>query len=82
MTEESLFLSIKQNVILMDSAPCDAESVLASKSVMFVHWRTMSGFLKWEDETIDGKQSSKSKIEATLDILVNWTIKDPVNGES
>jgi len=63
-------LSFTQNVISMDSAPSDINSVLSSKSVMFVPWRTMSGFLKWEDETVDGKQSSKSIIETTLDIYI------------
>ena len=64
-------LSIAQNVISMDVAPTDNDSVLASKSVMFVHWRTMSGLLKWKNETLDGRQVKKSTIEATFDILVN-----------
>merc|ERR1719480_21125 len=64
-------LSITQNVIAMDSAPSDQKSVLASKSVMFVHWRTMSGFLKWGNNTIDGKQVSQSTIQATIVMLAN-----------
>ena len=65
-------LSFTQNVISIDSAPTDSKAVLASKSVMFVHWRTMSEFMKWRniiDE--DGKQLTVSNIEATIDILVN-----------
>ena len=64
-------LSITQNVISMDSAPCDEESVLASQSVMFIHWRTMSGFLKWRDVTADGKPIRRATIERTFEILVN-----------
>ena len=57
-------LSTAQNVISMDAAPTDSDSVLASKSVMFVHWRTMSGLFKWR-----GRLVKRSKIEATIDIL-------------
>ena len=64
-------LSITQDVISMDSAPSDLEAVLASESVMFVPWKTMSRFLKWKDQTRDGKQRSRTSIEATIDILVN-----------
>ena len=49
-------LSFAQNVISMDSAPSDDKSVLASKSVMFVHWRTMSGFMKWKIVTHIGAE--------------------------
>ena len=64
-------LSIAQNVIPMDSAPTDSKAVLASTSVMFVHWRTMSGFLKWKNKTSDGIEVKKSSIETTFDILIN-----------
>ena len=63
-------LSFTQNVISIDSAPTDREAVLASKSVMFVHWRTMSGFLKGDNETIDGKQSTQYAVKTILDIFV------------
>ena len=57
LNDERKSLSMAQNVISMDSAPCDDKSVLASKSVMFVHWRTMSEFMKWRNETDkEGKQ--------------------------
>ena len=69
--DERKSLSFTQNVISIDSAPTDKEAVLASRSVMFVHWRTMSGFLKGETQTTDGKQSIKYTIETTLDMLVN-----------
>ena len=64
-------LSITQNVISMELAPTDKKSVLASKSVMFVHWRTMSGFLKWANNTLDGKQVKKSIIQTTINISAN-----------
>ena len=57
LNDERKSLSIAQNVISMDSAPYDVKSVLASRSVMFVHWRTMSEFMKWRNETDkEGKQ--------------------------
>merc|ERR1719480_772386 len=31
----------------MDSAPRDKMAVMASQSVMFVHWATVAGFMKW-----------------------------------
>ena len=52
-SDERKSLSFIQNVISIDSSPTDSKSALASSSVMFVHWRTMSGFLKGENETID-----------------------------
>ena len=64
-------LSIVQNVISMDLAPSDSKLVLASESVMFVHWRTMSRFMKWRNDTEDGKEVTKSYVEATVAILVN-----------
>ena len=62
-------LSITQNVISMDSAPSDTKAVLASESVIFVHWRTMSRFMKWRNEMVDGKETTKSRIEVTCDIV-------------
>ena len=55
-----------QNVISMDSAPRDKKEVLASKSVMFIPSRLMSGFLEWT-ETEEGNQSSD--IVTTVDII-------------
>ena len=70
-SDERKSLSFIQNVISIDSSPTDSKSALASSSVMFVHWRTMSEFLKGEKETTDEKQSNTFIIETTLDILVN-----------
>ena len=72
LNDERKSLSMAQNVISIDSAPCDVKSVLASKSVMFVHWRTMSEFMKWRNIIgEEGKQVTLSNIEATIDILLN-----------
>ena len=64
-------LSIAQNVISMDLAPSDSKAVLASKSVIYVPWRTMSGFMKWRDITKEGKLQTESNVDATIHILVN-----------
>ena len=69
--DERKSLTITQNVISIESAPSDGSAVLASKSVMFVHWRTISEFMNWRNATIEGKQIRSSKIEATSDILDN-----------
>ena len=55
--DERKSIPITQNVISIDSAPTDIKAVLASRSVIFVHWRTMSGFLKakGENQTTHGK---------------------------
>ena len=59
------FLSNVQNVISMDSAPRDMNEVLASKDVMFVPWRQMSGFLKWIETDVE----QVFKIHTTIDII-------------
>ena len=64
--DKRMCLTNIQNVISMDSAPRDKKEVLASKSVMFIPWRLMSGFLKWRTET-EGNQSAK--IVTTVDII-------------
>lgn len=63
--DERKFLTNVQSVVSMDSAPRNRDEVLASKNVMFVPWRQMSGFLKWIEK--DGKQSSI--IKTTVDII-------------
>ena len=63
--DERRFLTNIQGVVSMDSAPRNENEVLASKNVMFVSWRQMSGFLKWTEE--DGKQTSM--IKTTVDII-------------
>lgn len=64
--DERKCLANIQNVISMDSAPRDKKEVLASKSVMFIPSRLMSGFLEWT-ETEEGNQSSD--IVTTVDII-------------
>ena len=63
-------LTITQDVISIDSAPNDNHSILASEKVMFVHWKTMSRFMKWNKETSEGKQILRSYINVHVDILV------------
>ena len=48
--DERKSLTIIQDVISMDSAPSNRDAVLASESVMFVHYKTMSGFMKLSKE--------------------------------
>jgi len=62
-------LTIIQDVISMDSAPGNKDSVLASKSVIFIHYKTMSGFMKLSKET--KKKTFRFYIEATIDVLLN-----------
>ena len=62
---ERKYLANVQTVISMDSAPRDRNEVLASKDVMFVSWRQMSGFLKWTEK--DGIHSSR--IDSTVEIV-------------
>ena len=59
------FHATVQNVISMDSAPRNSDEVLASKDVMFVPWRQMSGFLKW----IEKDEEKYSAIQTTVDII-------------
>ena len=56
-------LSIIQDVISMDSAPRNTIEVLASKSVIFIHNKTMSGFMKLS------KEKKQTLFETTIDIL-------------
>ena len=63
--DERKSLASIQNVISMDSAPRDKKEILASKNVMFVSWRQMSGYLNWTET--DGKQSSA--IVTKVDII-------------
>lgn len=60
------FLANVQNVISIDSAPRDKNEVLASKDVMFVLWRQMSGFLKLIEIDAGGKTST---IHMKVDII-------------
>ena len=69
--DERKFLTMTQDVISIDSAPGDNYSILASEKVMFVHWKTMSRFMKWNKETCQGKQLLRSYISVNVDILVN-----------
>jgi len=66
-------LSIAQNVISMELAPSDRKLLFASESVMFVHWKAISGFMKWMDVTEDGEQYTRSSVplEVTISILDN-----------
>jgi len=63
-------LSIIQDVISMDSAPTNIDSILASKSVIFIHRKTMSGFMKLQLSN-EKKGTCKSYIRTTIDILIN-----------
>jgi len=63
-------LTIIQDVISMDSAPSNDNSVLASQSVILIHCKTMSGFMKLSKETKGGKEIFKSYIQTTIDILL------------
>lgn len=63
--DERRFLTSVQGVVSMDSALKDKNEVLASRNVMFVSWRQMSGFLQWSEK--DGIQYSK--IQATVEII-------------
>ena len=60
-------LTMIQDVISMDSAPSNIDAVLASESVMFIHYKTMSRFMKLSKETKDGKDT----FQATVDIISN-----------
>ena len=53
--DEKKTVTMIQDVISMDSAPINMDSVLASESVMFIHYKTMSGFMKLSKETKEGK---------------------------
>ena len=64
-------LTMIQDVISMDSAPSNIDAVLASESVMFIHYKTMSRFMKLSKETKEGKDTFKSYIQATVDIISN-----------
>jgi len=70
--DDRKFLIIIQDVISMDSAPSNKDAVLASKSVMLVHCNTMFGFMKISKETNENKETFKSYIDTTIDILFNW----------
>ena len=67
--DERKSLSIAQNVIPMESAPKNKKELLASKSVMLVHWCTISDFVIWRNVTENGKVSKVSNFEAFIDIL-------------
>lgn len=71
LNDDRKSLSIGQNVMSIDSAPRNNEAVLASKNVMFVHWRTISEFIKWKNVTENGKEVTECSIEASIDILDN-----------
>ena len=71
LNDDRKSLSIAQNVISMDSAPRDKMAVMASQSVMFVHWATVAGFMKWRNSTEEERQVKLSTVEATIEILVN-----------
>ena len=69
LNDDRKSLSIAQNVISIDSAPRNKEEVLASKSVMFVHLRTIEEFMNWRKNFQNGRQVTVSNIEASIDIL-------------
>jgi len=54
-----------QNVISMDSAPRDRDEVMASKSVMFLPSRLMSGFLKCNE----GEGNLAARLVTKVDII-------------
>ena len=66
--DERKSVSMTEDVISIDSAPKDDDSILASENVMFVHWKIMARFMKWIKETKDGEQYLRSTIDATIDI--------------
>jgi len=64
-------LTMIQDVISMDSAPSNMDAVLASESVMIIQSKTMAGFMKLSKETEKGKETFRSNIDATVDIILN-----------
>ena len=69
--DERKSLSITKNVISMEGAPSDEDSVLAHDRVVFVSWWTMRGFLVHTNETKDGTITYKSTFENSIEILIN-----------
>ena len=69
--DERKSLSITKNVISMEGAPSDEDSVLAHDRVVFVSWWTMRGFLVHTNETKDGTITYKSTFENSIEILFN-----------
>ena len=67
--DERKSISITQNVVSMESAPSDIESLLDSESAMFVSFSAMRGFIVWTDESTDGTSKYKATFEKTIEIL-------------
>ena len=67
--DERKSISITQNVVSMESAPSDIESLLDSESAMFVSFSAMRGFIVWTDESEDGTSKYKATFEKTIEIL-------------
>ena len=69
LNDDRKSLSIAQNVMSIDSAPRNYEAMWASKSVMFVQWKTISEFMKWRQIIVNGIEETVSNIEINIDIL-------------
>ena len=67
--DEQESLIITRNVLSMDSAPSDTESLLDSKKVMPVSWNAAHGFIKWIDETKDSEVNFRADFETLIKII-------------
>ena len=66
------FVTVTKNVISMESAPSDQDSLMDSDSeaVMFVSWIGVRGYLKWTDETKDGGITYIAELHNRVKIIV------------